>query len=271
MATTMVILSFSVFSLSIWSFLIDHDGIIHTFTSFVLLSSIVSIVEGIKRTFCARDKEEDNNEQEAGDWNENNRLGKSLSLREDLYSWALVTCFDREYLAQIMFFNKREAEKKKMEDKLADANEWLENSRTIDEEANSNNEGDFSNLVAYHEKLVAKKESVMPQEDMPTIEEFRDFVKKCANEEWFDQDGKAMNRMKNNKRFLVICQLLLIGFLFQEAFSSGTVELYLVPPTANNIVMCRFLCAVFMHITLSKELTQSFNTIKFALNHPWKF
>ena len=126
-------------------------------------------------------------------------------------------------------------------------------------------------MVAYHEKLVAKKEKEMQQEDMPTILEFRNFVKKCANEEWFDQDGKAMSRMKNNKRFLVLCQLLLIAFLFHEAFFTGTVELYIVPPTANNIVMCRFLCAVFMHITLSKELTQSFNTIKFALNHPWKF
>lgn len=35
--------------------------------------------------------------------------------------------------------------------------------------------------------------------------------------------------------------------------------------------MCRFVCAVFMHITLSDELRQSFDTMKYALNHPWKF
>ena len=46
------------------------------------------------------------------DWKDVNRLGKSLSLREDLYSCALVTRFNSDYLAQIMFFKKREAEKK---------------------------------------------------------------------------------------------------------------------------------------------------------------
>ena len=107
---------------------------------------------------------------------------------------------------------------------------------------------------------------------MPDYEEFRIFVRaRCAIEEWYDQDTKAMRRMVNNKRFLVICQLLLIWFLFGEAYSSDSVELYRAPPTAMDIVMCRFLCAVFMHITLSNELAQSFHTMKFALNHPWKF
>ena len=55
------------------------------------------------------------------EWDVNNRLGKSLPLREDLYSWALVICFNRDYLAQILFFEKREAEKEKKEDELAEA------------------------------------------------------------------------------------------------------------------------------------------------------
>ena len=112
----------------------------------------------------------------------------------------------------------------------------------------------------------------MQQEDMPDYEEFIVFVRaRCAIEEWYNQDTMAMRRMVNNKRFLVICQLLLIWFLFGEAYSSDSVELYRAPPTAMDIVMCRFLCAVFMHITLSNELAQSFHTMKFALNHPWKF
>ena len=94
-------------------------------------------------------------EQEADDWNKNNRLGKSLSLREDLYSWALVTCFHRDYLAQIMFFKKREAEKKKKEDKLADAKEWLKNTKKITKKATSKNKGDLTDFVTYHEELVA--------------------------------------------------------------------------------------------------------------------
>ena len=115
-------------------------------------------------------------DNKSGDWNDDNRLGKSLSLREDLYSWALVTCFNRDYLAQIMFFKKIEAEKKKMEDELAGAKKWLENSREIAEEANSKNKGDVTILVTFHEELVAKIESKMQQEDMPTVEEFSNFV-----------------------------------------------------------------------------------------------
>lgn len=112
----------------------------------------------------------------------------------------------------------------------------------------------------------------MQQEEKHACEEFRDFVKKyCAKEEWYDLDEKAMGRMVNNKRFLVICQLLLIWFLCGEAYSYDLVYLYKAPPTAINIVMCRFLCAVFMHIILSNELAQSFHTMKYALNHPWKF
>ena len=87
---------------------------------------------------------------------------------------------------------------------------------------------------------------------MPDVEEFKDFVKKCcAKEAWYDQDEISMSRMFNNKRFLVICQLLLIWFLFGEAYSYDSVDLYKAPPTEMKIVMCRFLCAVFMHITLS--------------------
>ena len=100
-------------------------------------------------------------EKDASDWNENNRLGKSLALREDLYSWALVTCFNRDYLAQLMFFKKREAVKKKKEDALADAKEQLEEARNIAEKATSNNEGDFTYSVTYGEKLVTKIESEM--------------------------------------------------------------------------------------------------------------
>ena len=38
-----------------------------------------------------------------------------------------------------------------------------------------------------------------------------------------------------------------------------------------TIILARFLCAVFMHITLSSELIQGFDLMKYALNHPWKF
>ena len=116
----MTILSFSVFALSISSYVIDKDGSIVPYTTFVLFASMFSFVIGIKETQNASNlvKSYENSdsynraEQNTGDWNESNRLGKSLSLREDLYSWAIVTSFNSDYLAQIMFFKKREAEKK---------------------------------------------------------------------------------------------------------------------------------------------------------------
>ena len=93
--------------------------------------------------------------EKLADWNDDNRIGTNLSLREDLYSWALVTCINRDYLAQLLFFKKREAEKQKKEDELVDAKNWLEETRRITDEATSNNEGDFSYSVTYHEKRVA--------------------------------------------------------------------------------------------------------------------
>ena len=107
---------------------------------------------------------------------------------------------------------------------------------------------------------------------MPTIKDFKDFVRDCCvKEEWYDLKEKAMSSMTNKKLFLVVCQLLLILFLFREAFSYDSVDLFKKPATDIDIVMCRFLCAVFMHISLSDELVQSFHMMKYALNHPWKF
>lgn len=42
------------------------------------------------------------------------------------------------------------------------------------------------------------------------------------------------------------------------------------PPDLRNVI-CRFFCAIFMHINLSDELAQGFNLMKYAMNHPWKF
>ena len=125
-----------------------------------------------------------------------------------------MTCINRDYLAEILFFKKREAENKKKKDKLEDAQEWLEKTKKITEEAISNEE-DFKILVPLYEKIVAKIESEVQLQDKPAFEDFKEFVKeKCANEEWYDLHGKAMSKMENNKRFVVICQLLLIWFLF---------------------------------------------------------
>lgn len=37
------------------------------------------------------------------------------------------------------------------------------------------------------------------------------------------------------------------------------------------VVICRFLCAIFLHIVLLNPLRQAFDMMKYAVNHPWKF
>ena len=38
-----------------------------------------------------------------------------------------------------------------------------------------------------------------------------------------------------------------------------------------QIIMCRFLCAVILHIGCTDEIMQGFACMKYALNHPYKF
>ena len=42
-------------------------------------------------------------------------------------------------------------------------------------------------------------------------------------------------------------------------------------PEGDHIVLCRWLCAIFLHINLADELDQAFNLMKYAMNHTWKF
>ena len=42
-------------------------------------------------------------------------------------------------------------------------------------------------------------------------------------------------------------------------------------PANEGQVICRFLCAIYLHIELADELNQGFLLMKYALNHPWKF
>ena len=43
-----------------------------------------------------------------------------------------------------------------------------------------------------------------------------------------------------------------------------------MPPNVWNVI-CRFFCAIFLHINQSDELAQGLNIMKYATNHPWKF
>ena len=42
-------------------------------------------------------------------------------------------------------------------------------------------------------------------------------------------------------------------------------------PADSWIVFARFMCGIVLHVSLSAELTQGLNNMKYAVNHSWKF
>ena len=63
-----------------------------------------------------------------------------------------------------------------------------------------------------------------------------------------------------------------LGFLVSEIFTDSRVlEDFVQPAASQKIVLCRFLCAVILHITLTDEIKQGFGCMKYALSHPYKF
>ena len=89
----------------------------------------------------------------------------------------------------------------------------------------------------------------------------------------FYKDFRAFKKAMTGKwRFMVLCQLLLIWFLGYEAITSDdTVDAFKTPASDGSIVLARFLCAIVLHITLTDEIKQGFNMMKYSVNHPWKF
>ena len=73
-------------------------------------------------------------------------------------------------------------------------------------------------------------------------------------------------------KFLVVCQLVLLGLLGSEALTDADVQAnFFMPSDSLQIIMCRFLCAVILHITLTDEIMQGFQCMKYAINHKYKF
>lgn len=85
----------------------------------------------------------------------------------------------------------------------------------------------------------------------------------------FDDTRFSMN---GKLYFLVACELILLWLLASEQINNEEFAgAYLEMPESQAIVVARFLCAIFLHISLADELSQSFEMMKYSLNHPWKF
>ena len=79
-------------------------------------------------------------------------------------------------------------------------------------------------------------------------------------------------KITGKTRFLALCQLILLGLLGYEALLTKEMrDKYATPPPSVNIVLCRFICAIFLHIAMADELNQGLTFMKYALNHSWKF
>ena len=72
--------------------------------------------------------------------------------------------------------------------------------------------------------------------------------------------------------FLVSCQLILLMALGHEQFTNEEYSMaYKDMPSSPAIVIARFMCAIFLHVSLADEINQSFQLMKYATNHHWKF
>ena len=72
--------------------------------------------------------------------------------------------------------------------------------------------------------------------------------------------------------FLVAVELMLIWFLVIETVTDDEiVESIKARPASIDIVITRFICGIFMHITLICEIKQGLDMMKFANNHHFLF
>lgn len=71
---------------------------------------------------------------------------------------------------------------------------------------------------------------------------------------------------------LIVCQLLLLWFLMSETLTNeDMVDAFKTYPVNMETTLARFLCAIFLHISLVDETMQGFKLMKYANNHHWKF
>jgi len=74
-------------------------------------------------------------------------------------------------------------------------------------------------------------------------------------------------------RFLIISQLTMVVFLYYQVFhpSVATAGSFDEPPPEIIVVLSRWICALFLHISMKDEADIGFKIMKYSINHPWKF
>ena len=158
-------------------------------------------------------------------------FGQSLELRPDYYAFTYVFQLKRKEIYD-------------------DGEDSKEEEETVKEEEEKKVE---EQKIAVGEDITEEKQPVKPSNFYRT----------------FNSERKSII---GKYRFLFLCQLMLSGFLAYEAMTdSEQLEALLEPADGVKIVLARFMCAIFLHITLVDETKQGLAMMKFAMNHPWKF
>ena len=74
-------------------------------------------------------------------------------------------------------------------------------------------------------------------------------------------------------RFLILSQISMAVFLYYQVFNPSieTAGAFDEPPPEIIVVLSRWICALFLHISMRDEADIGFKIMKFSINHPWKF
>merc|ERR1719507_573112 len=110
----------------------------------------------------------------------------------------------------------------------------------------------YRQKVTSAQKFVAEKEQAVTGSGVatPSLQEFKEFQETLPREEWYHEYLAAEESMFGKRVFLFLCQMLLLAFLWVEIVYGERGLNYDEPPQDMKIVICRFLCAIFLHITL---------------------
>ena len=85
---------------------------------------------------------------------------------------------------------------------------------------------------------------------------------------WKKRFNAARNSMLNKFVFLIISQMCLITFLWIYVFNDSSFK---TPENDIAVVISRFICGFFLHISQEDEIKAAFKMMKYTTNHPWKF
>ena len=110
------------------------------------------------------------------------------------------------------------------------------------------------------------------EEEHDAVAEAEDFYTKQRLDKFYKNYAADRGYNTGKYRFLLICQILLLWFLGAETMTNeDMIAGFEQPAESMRIVLARFLCAVILHITLTDEIKQGFNCMKYALSHHYKF